>query len=363
MEEALETKDGRAGEGGVVVVDPLEVAGWDDMVMALPGSTVFHRSGWARVLHETYGHRPCYFCRFEGGRLSSVLAVMEVSSRLTGRRGVGLPFTDICTALRDQRDAAGGSDVSTLYQHAMEHGHLRGWRYLECRGTQGWSGATPSIEFWGHVVELSTENEAMFQKLGSSVRRGVRKAEGSGVRVDFSRSARAMEVYYGLHCRTRKRHGVPPQPKKFFENIARYIFSREQGFVAIARSSGGRPVAGAICLYSGREAIYKFGASDDRFQHLRPNNLVVWEAMEELAALGCSNLHLGRTSLGNPGLRRFKLGFGAREGALRYGRYDVGLSRFVRSADHSENWFNRILRLLPSSLLQIAGQVVYPALS
>jgi len=73
-------------EANTMAVDPLERADWDDLVAAHPQSTIFHSGGWARVLRDTYGHRPFYMARFEGKRLAGLLPVMEVSSWLTGRR-------------------------------------------------------------------------------------------------------------------------------------------------------------------------------------------------------------------------------------------------------------------------------------
>ena len=75
--------------------------------------------------------------------------------------------------------------------------------------------------------------------------------------------------------------------------------------------------------------IFKFGASDHAFQHLRPNNLVMWEAIKRYAADGFKSLHLGRTSQANDGLRRYKLGFGARGERIEHCRYDFRKRAFT----------------------------------
>ena len=125
----------------------------------------------------------------------------------------------------------------------------------------------------------------------------------------------ATRIFYRLHCQTRRRHGLPPQPSRFFENIGRHAFESGHGFAAIAQFEG-RPIAAALLVHDHRQAIYKFAGSDTRFQHLRPNNLVLWAAVKHCADMGFTSLHLGRTSLENVGLRRFKLGFGAVTGGL-----------------------------------------------
>ena len=341
-----------------VAVDPLEYPGWDSLLAAHPQATVFHGTGWARVLRETYGHIPVYICRFDGGQLAELLPIMEVPSRWSGRRGVSLPFTDFCPVLKTT-----GEDGRALYEAAMDAGRRRRWKYLECRSaSEGWAGASPSLAFYGHVIDLATGVDALGQGLESAVRRGIRKAETAGLQVDFSSSPESIQIFYALHCRTRRRHGLPPQPFRFFENIQRCVLDAGQGFVATARLKD-QPLAAAVFFCHGKQALYKFGASDHDFQQLRPNNLTMWAAIKHLAGRGFSTLHLGRTSLANEGLRRYKLSFGASEETVRYCRYDFASKGFVASADRTDGWFNQIFARLPLPLLRLAGQILYPHLS
>jgi lipid II:glycine glycyltransferase (peptidoglycan interpeptide bridge formation enzyme) len=119
------------------------------------------------------------------------------------------------------------------------------------------------------------------------------------------------------------------------------------------------PVAGAVFFHFGKTAIYKFGASNEAFQHLRANNLVMWEAIKWHAMRGFAVLDFGRTSLGNEGLRRFKLGWGTRERRIDYFRYDQRKSGFVTARDESSGWHNRIFRILPVSLSRLVGAASY----
>jgi hypothetical protein len=339
-------------------VDPLSCADWDASVAAHHGSTIFHGTGWARVLRDTYGHRPFYFARFEGQQLTGVLPVMEVSSWLTGRRGVSLPFTDFCPALHSAEE-----DGGDFYQRAMECGRQRGWKYLECRGLDGaWEGSQPSLSFFGHKIDLAGGPERLFQGMEGSVRRGVRKAERAGVKIDFDAGEQSMRTFFRLHCGTRRRHGLPPQPWRFFLNIQRHLLSAGRGFIATARQAG-QALAAAVFFHDERHALYKFGASDYAFQQMRPNNLVMWAAMNHCAERGLATLNLGRTSLSNEGLRHFKLGLGADEEKICYAKYDFASKRFVGDVDRVEGWFNRVFARLPLPLLRLSGAVLYPHLS
>lgn len=350
-----ERASSRSAASGPVTINPLAGAEWDQFVAAHPGATFFHTSAWARVLNEAYGHTPVYFAGRGAG--AALLPMMEVNSPWLGRRGVSLPFTDGCAPLGAEEEARG------LFEQALEHGRAHGWRYLETRGGTGVvRGAEPSVTFHGHSIDLTAGEERLFENLEASVRRGIRKAAASPLRIEHSATAEAMREYYALHCRTRRRHGLPPQPWRFFAAIARHVLATGQGQVISARLDG-RMVAGAVFLRHGAEAIYKFGASDAAFQEHRPNNLIMWEAIRHYAAQGCRALHLGRTSLVNEGLRRFKLGFGAREGRINYCRYDYAAGRFVSVVDRAHCWANHIFRALPLPLLRLLGARMYPHLA
>lgn len=341
----------------LVIINPLEFPDWDRLVSNHQESSFFHGSAWAQVLHRTYGHHPFYFCLLSDKTLRALLPVMEVSSILSGRRGVSLPFSDFCAPLIADESA----HIGLLYEAAVAYGQERKWKYLECRNySQNWNRAeSPSVAFHGHVIDLTVGEQALFNQLDSAVRRGIRKAEKEGLRVEFSTSLEAIREFFTLHSATRKRHGLPPQPFAFFENIVRYVLATNQGFVATARA-GNCAVAAFVVFHSGQEAIYKFGASDSAHQKLRPNNLLMWEIMKRCAAQGASRLHLGRTSVTNEGLRRFKLGFGAHETRIEYRKYDFSKRDFVASRDRVEGWFNSVFRCLPVGCLRLTGQLVYP---
>ncbi len=343
-------------------INPLDDSGWDARLARFPDATFFHGAAWARVLHDTYGFRPEYFVvapRAGGAGPEApvggaVLPLMEVDSWLTGRRGVSLPFTDACAPL-----TADGAAFSALGAAVRDRARERAWKYWECRGGRPQFGAVPaSTSFWGHQLELSSDVPALLSRLESSTRRAVRKAEQSGLTIEFSRERADMQTFYGLLCGTRRRLGVPPQPWRFFENIQRLVLARNDGWVVLARH-GRLPVAGAVYFQSGRTAIYKFGASDDRWQHLRANNLVMWEAIRQFARQGLALLDFGRTSLANEGLRRYKLGWGSVERAIEYVRYDARSGDFVTARDQSSGWHSRVFRLLPLPISRMIGASLY----
>ena len=345
--------DERFPAGPIRHVNPLENAGWDIRLQGCPAATFFHGTAWAKVLQSTYGFAPVYFIAEDSGGLRSLLPVMEVDSWLTGRRGISLPFTDVCEPV-----CADAGSFGDLWREATEHGQSRAWKYLECRGGKTFLGVPASATFYGHRLFLAGDIGAQFTGIESATRRAIRKAEKNGVSVEFSRELNAVRLFYNLHCRTRHKHGQPPQPFRFFENIYRHVLAQNQGFVALAVYRQ-RAVAGAIFFHWGKKAIYKYAASDVAFQHVRASNLVIWEAIQWYKHHGFGQLHFGRTSLENEGLRRFKLAWGADEHRIEYVKYDLRAGSFVAGRDESAGWHTDVFRSLPGFCGRLVGTALY----
>ena len=335
-------------------VNPLDYPGWDSLLAAHPGFSFFHSAAWATVLAETYRCSPVYFTVFRGDCLVALLPVMEINSWLTGRRGVALPFSDACEPLGD-----GAVLKDTLIPEVLHYGRERDWKYFECRGGKElFNQAQPLQTFFIHELKLFKDETHLFAQVKRAARGAVRKAEKSGVTIEISQTLEAVTRYYSLHCQTRKRHGLPPQPFAFFQNIQKYVLAREKGIVVLARH-GQNLIAGAIYFHFGETAIYKFGASDEAFQDFRGNNLVMWSAMKWYASKGVALLHFGRTSIGNEGLRKFKLSWGTEERQMDYFKYDFRHDHFVTGKDGAVGWHNPVFRRAPDFVSRMIGAALY----
>jgi lipid II:glycine glycyltransferase (peptidoglycan interpeptide bridge formation enzyme) len=336
------------------IIDPLQYPRWDDLLLAHPRHSVFQTSHWARVLHDSYGYQPRYAAVFDGNGLLACIPAMKVKSALTGTRGVSLPFTDYCEPITPDR---------ATYQRMLEVlknlGEREHWKYLELRGGSDLLGDVPSSSFYyRHDLELSKNADALSDNLKDSTKRNIRKAQREGVTVARSRELDAVRTFYQLHCMTRKKHGAPPQPASFFERLYDHVIRPGHGQVILAAHLG-RIIAGAVYLHFGREAVYKFGASDSRYLHLRPNDLIMWEAIQDYCQERYARFCFGRTEPDNEGLRQFKSGWGAEEKTVRYFKYDIMKKEFVAGKASHAAVSAMIFRRMPSPLLKIAGQMLY----
>ncbi len=337
------------------ITNPLEVPDWNERVLECPGHCVFHSREWAAVLHETYGFTPNYFVRRDtGDRLSALAAFMEASSPITGRRGVSLPYSDFCGIIPPD-----GETGQELLDAVARFGAERGWKYAEFRtGSLGIPDALPAVAYRSHRLDLTGGGSEVFDRFKQEVRTAIRKAEKCDVQTEAASDPAAMETYYRLHCRTRRRHGLPPQPPRFFHGIQKQILEAGRGRLVLARHDG-KAIAGGVFLHFGQSAMLKYAASLRASHPMRPNNLVMWHAIRSYADDGFTSMCFGRTSPGNTGLQQFKRSFGAREFEVSYYRYNMAARAFVRSRDRTSGWHGVLIRMLPVPLLRAMGSVVY----
>lgn len=336
------------------IIDPTQYPNWDDLLMSTSGNSIFHSSSWARVLKETYGYEPRYFTIIDQGRILALIPVMEVKSFLTGKRGVSLPFTDYCEPILDN-----GIKLQDLINSITEYGKKVGWRYVEFRGGNTLSPFTfPSFTYLRHTLNLSEKEDPIFSNFRDSTKRNIKKAMKEGVKVKIDHSRESVEEFYGLNCMTRKQHGLPPQPFGFFEKIHDHIISKDLGMVVLA-SLNQENIASAIYFHFGREAFYKYGASDNKYQYFRANNLVMWEAIKWYSQNGYKAFCLGRTEPENQGLIQFKSGWGTTINKIKYYRYDLEKGSFVSGSSRVTGFHNRVLRRMPAPLLNKLGALLY----
>ena len=335
------------------IINPLDFEGWDDMVLSANEYSFFHSSAWAKTLNETYKYKPYYFSLFDKNELKALVPLMEINSFLTGRRGVSLPFSDWCEPIINEEIM-----IKDLLNNITDYGKKSGWKYIEFRpGRKFPRELRASASFYHHILDLQEGEHQIFFKFRDSTRRNIKKAIREGVQVKICHSVESIREFYRLNCITRKYHGLPTQSYDFFKKIHEHIISQKKGFVALA-SYLKRNIAGAVYFHFGEKALFKYGAFDRRYQHLRPNNLVMWEAIKWYARNGFKSISFGRTELKNEGLLQFKRGWGTSEEIINYYKYDLGKDAFVKGP-HSPLIFYWFLKKMPSPILNLIGLLFY----
>jgi len=185
----------------------------------------------------------------------------------------------------------------------------------------------------------------------------VRIAQKAGVRIVRGASERDLEVFYALHLRTRRRLGVPIQPRRFFRLLLGRIIRAELGFVLTAYS-GEIPVAAAIFGSWNGTLLYKYSARDERYAKLDANYLLLWTAIEWAAEHGFHTFDLGRSDVGQVPLREFKDGWGASEETLAYSRIARAPTK-SSSSGRAQGALGVVIRNSSPWLCRAVGELLY----
>jgi CelD/BcsL family acetyltransferase involved in cellulose biosynthesis len=331
----------------------LEDERWLGFIHSAEGALPSHHPSWASTLAECYGYRTFVLALADtAGQIVGGLPLVDVKVPLRGRKWVSLPFTDYVAPLLAS-SGVGPALMAELDSLRRSDGIDR----VEIRARV--AGASYFVERgFRHVLPLDRDLDAIFGTFHrSQVQRGIRKAEREGVVV---RSAQRMddltEAYYSLHAHTRRRLGMPVQPKRFFELLWKRVIDRGFGRLFLAEIETG-PIGGVVVLFGGKTATYKYSASASDVSPYRPTHLILWHAIREAWEKGYTEFDFGRTDLDGAGLRSFKLNWGTQEEVLIYSvlgshwpsRGSMGPPRLMRTA----------IQRSPVAVARILGELLY----
>jgi Acetyltransferase (GNAT) domain len=245
------------------------------------------------MIAECYGFSSFGFAlKNDAGDLVAGAPVVETRGIVRGRRWISLAYTDYCPPL-----GPADPEVQIRFETELDAARrLAGVMSVELRAAPAGSRTLAVPAGFRHTLQLDPDVKTTFGSLKPSVRNKVRSAERSGVTVTRGdREEDLTGTFYALHTATRRRLGVPVQPRRYFSLLWRRIFEGELGFLLIARAKG-RPVAAAVFLAWSETVVYKYGASDPAALSLREGLLDVRLRQDRARESGSSRV---QTRLGD----------------------------------------------------------------
>jgi len=340
-------------------LDPTIDARWSAFVERHPRGSVFHSPGWLRALQTTYGYQPILFTTDPPSEpINCGLVFCRVESWLTGSRLVSLPFSDHCGFLYDST-----ADLACLCHFLQEEVGRQIAEYVQVRplcpdpGPTNWKNAwSPSEEYFLHRLDMRPDLSDLFESFDKdSVRRRIRRAERTGLIEKCGRTSQLLHDFYKLFVITRRRHGIPPTPFRWFQTLAQEL--REALDIRVAYKDE-EPVASIITLRFKKTVYYKYGASDTQFNAYGATPWLFWQAIQAGKSSGATQFDFGRTELGNSGLLAFKNHWVACPTRLVYWQYPAS-SRGALTNGWKWRAAKRLFSALPSRLQVVGGDLIY----
>ena len=123
-------------------------------------------------------------------------------------------------------------------------------------------------------VDEMTE-ESLWESYKKRIRRDVRKAEKSGIRIDEARDLKEVDILFDLYLETMKRNeAYNVWTRKMLHAIYHHLVKNGEAEFLLAKLKG-EVIAGIILLFSPETVYYFFAASAQKHLSLCPNDLLV----------------------------------------------------------------------------------------
>lgn len=330
---------------------PVDDARWGEFVSSHPAAGPFHLPAWTTTIADCYGFESFALLVLDSdGEVLAGMPVVEVRTPFRGRKWVSLPFSDSCPLL-----VRPGTDEADATQSLAEYALSDGTRDLEVRSDLPPApDRHPVSAGYEHRVVLPADPEDL--RVRKNHRNMRNRAYSAGIRVVRGTSADDLATLYRLHTLTRRRLGVPVQPRRLFRLIGERLIARGHGFVATAVLDGEALSSGLYLGYNGT-LVAKYHATGPVRSDSGASHLVDWEILSAACLEGYHTLDLGRTDIGADGLRRYKDGWGAVETPLVYTHVSETApgAGFPTQGDLSR----RIVRASPLWVVRALGEVLY----
>lgn len=297
----------------IIQVNPtVSLPEWEVYVKNHPDGLIYHLPAWKQVIEESFHFKPYYlFALNDDGKLCGFLPLFYINSIITGNRLVSLPFTHICGPLADSETI-----IEELVNRAKELALSLKCKYLEIRMLK------PSLPnllvndyFSTYILELA-EPQVVWKKLHpKGVRWAINKAIKDGVTIRLENTTKGLNAFDGLNQQTKKKLGVPAHPSYFLKNIVDKLGEYTNIYLADAQ---GRTIAGLVALNYKDTVCYAYGASDAKYLNYHPNDLLIWQTIQECCNARYRYFDFGKTSPDDEGLVRFKKHWGTETKQLYY---------------------------------------------
>ena len=294
-------------------IDPLKDKRWDEFVRKHPLGWVAHLSGWKRVLETSFPHMKGHYFALvdpQSNQIKAGLPVFEVRSWLTGNRLISIPFATLSDPLVSATD-----EMDALLIEAKNLLQGMNFSYMELKTLH----AVPFMDkkhladecfFRHHYLELREGPESLWKSLNyKAVRYEINRSQKHKLAVRVADTESDFLAFYRLYALTRKRLGLPSQPRVFFRALWETFSPGENAAILLAEFEG-KVVAGHFLLkFNGRVSAEAVGW-DISYGKTSPNHFLFWEGIKSACENGCMVYDFGRTSPNNQPLLDFKKRWG-----------------------------------------------------
>ena len=270
---------------------------WDSLLKASEEGVIFQSSAWLSFLQETQKGTPVLAGLQDGSRPLGYFLGMVVKK--FGLKILGSPFPGWMTDYMGFNLLPGVARRVALEALQDLAFHQLKCIHLECMDqlvtSEDCGGLGYQIRLYpSYQIELSKNENEIFEKMSGACRRCIRKSEREGVVVEEANDIEFADEYYAqLKEVFAKRSLVPTYDIDRVRALIEHLLPTGQLLLLRARNTGGDCIATGIFPAMNQTMHFWGGASWKKYQHLRPNEALHWHAMRYWKSQGIKCYDMG----------------------------------------------------------------------
>lgn len=268
----------------------------------------FHCSLWGEVIQEGFRSEILYGTLRENGKIVLGMMGIVLDAKFFRMFYSGFPyggFVGACPLVPELL----GSFESALRRKRIHQIRITHTARYGCALGKGYRSHEPGHQ---HVVELKGHTaSSLWEGYRSNIRRDVRRALRSGIRIRPVASEKEVDLYHELYLGTMKRNQAAVfYPKRMYSAIYRRLVPRGDAVMLFAEREG--TVIAGIILIQSKDTMHLLGSvSSTEFLSFCPNELLMHHALELTIERGLDYFDFMMSSGDDHRLMKFKSKWGA----------------------------------------------------
>jgi FemAB-related protein (PEP-CTERM system-associated) len=262
---------------------------WDEFVRSSPSGTLFHLSGWKRVVERVLGRECFALVARKEGRISGVFPISRIRNPIFGDSLVSMPLAVYGGICADEEDS-----YFALLRAGSELAKQLGVKYLEMRNrTEPFATSLPGRDLYvTFTQDLTPGAEKLMQGLPRDTRYAIRKSMKSGL--EWAEDL-TPEEFYEIYAHSVHRLGTPVFSRGQFDAL-RSEFPGKVRLFGVRK--GKTAIAGVFCLYFRDQVLPYYGGALPEYYKDSPNNFMYWSLIAQSCKEGFREFDFGRSKQG-----------------------------------------------------------------
>ncbi len=303
----------------IKIVSSIDEKKWGEFVRNHEQGSIFQTPEMAEVYGQTKNHFPVLVA---GIGLDDEIKALVLGVIISEKGGLLSGFSSRSVIKGGPLFAADVSSLSAFQPVMSGYDTIVGKKalYTEIRALSDVSGINSFFKGSGYVFEdhfnafiaLDRPVKTIWEGLKKDKRRGIRKAQKSGITIEPIENRDEVEIAYGLIKETYNNAKVPLADISFFEGLYDVLLPLGMAEIAFAKYKGEYIAIQAVLLYNGTITALYTGSIREHLP-LHPGDLLIWHFLE----YGAQNDYRlfdfggGGAPSKNENLRLYKSRFGA----------------------------------------------------